>query len=72
MFQAFQSQPAGLKVGGKELTILQSLGNGAFGVVYKVTDVQSNVYTLKDIFCLNNSAIISAKHEIEIMKQTSL
>lgn len=33
--------------------------------------MQSNVYALKDILCLNNSAIISAKHEVEIMKQIS-
>ena len=40
-------------VGSKVLRIQQRLGNGAFGVVYKVIDEKSsNVYALKDVVCV--------------------
>ena len=72
MFQAFQNHPARLRVEGKELTILDSLGNGAFGVVYKVQDMSSSrVYALKDVLCLNQAAIQNAFREVETMKQIS-
>ena len=61
-----------VKVGQKSLRIQQRLGNGAFGVVYKVQDVSSSrIYALKDVLCLNPAAIRYALSEVETMKQIS-
>ena len=56
---------------GGLLTILQELGKGAFGVVYKVTDQWNNTYALKDILCRNKLAIPDAEREVQILKQVS-
>ena len=54
-----------VNVGSKVLRIQQKLGNGAFGVVYKVIDeTSSNVYALKDIKCLKDSDIRNAIREV--------
>lgn len=58
-------------VGGRVLRIQQRLGNGAFGVVYKVIDETSNVYALKDVVCSNRSDIRNAIREVRTMKQIS-
>ena len=42
-----------VNVGSIVLQIQQRLGNGAFGVVYKVIDEKSSiVYALKDVVCV--------------------
>lgn len=72
--QASASLPTNsrVKVAQKSLRIQKRLGNGAFGVVYKVQDVSSSrVYALKDILCLNQAAIRNTLREIETMKQIS-
>ena len=54
------------------LRIQQRLGNGAFGVVYKVIDeTSSNVYALKDVVCLKGSDIRNAIREVRTMNQIS-
>ena len=58
-------------VGSRVLRIQQRLGNGAFGVVYKVIDETSNVYALKDVVCLNGSDIRNAIREVRTMNQIS-
>lgn len=58
-------------VGGRVLRIRQRLGNGAFGVVYKVIDETSNVYALKDVVCLSGSDILNAIREVRTMNQIS-
>ena len=58
-------------VGSKVLRIQQRLGNGAFGVVYKVIDETSNVYALKDVLCLKGSDIRNAIREVRTMHQIS-
>ena len=61
-----------VRVGGKKLRIQQRLGNGAFGVVYKVKDeATSRIYALKDVLCLKDSAIRNVVREVETMKQIS-
>ena len=69
---AFLPFPTTRQVGNKIVTIQQRLGNGAFGVVYKVQDVASqNVYALKDILCLNNSALNNALREAQTLQKIS-
>ena len=59
-----------IQVGSRWLRIEQRLGNGAFGVVYKVKDEETaRVYALKDISCFNASRIRDAIGEIRILKQ---
>lgn len=59
-----------VNVGSRVLQIQQRLGNGAFGVVYKVIDeTYSNVYALKDVVCLNGSDIRNAIREVQTMNQ---
>ena len=66
------SLPTRVNVGGKLLRIQQRLGNGAFGVVYKVRDeTTSVVYALKDVLCLNTAAILNAIREVQTMNQIS-
>ena len=61
-----------IKVGSRWLRIKQRLGNGAFGVVYKVKDEETaRVYALKDIPCFNASKIRNAIGEILTLKQIS-
>ena len=48
--------PTRVQAGQKVLRIQRRLGNGAFGVVYKVkVEASSRVYALKDVVCLNTS-----------------
>lgn len=50
----------------------ETLGSGAFGVVYKVQDpATSNFYALKSILCLNASALQNVVREAELLKQIS-
>ena len=61
-----------IQVGSRWLRIEQRLGNGAFGVVYKVKDEETaRVYALKDIPCFNASKIRNAIGEILTLKQIS-
>ena len=56
--------PTRVRVGSRKVRIQQRLGNGAFGVVYKVKDEEtSTVYALKDVLCLNASALRNAVRE---------
>ena len=74
IMQALASLPTNsrVKVGKKRLKIQLRLGNGAFGVVYKVQDVSSSrVYALKDVLCLNKAAIRNTLREVETMEQIS-
>ncbi|XP_067028033.1 uncharacterized protein [Acropora muricata] len=69
--QSFMSLPS-VKVGERWVVIQQRLGNGAFGVVYKVKEaVTSRMYAMKDILCLNRPAICNAIREVETMNQIS-
>ena len=62
MQQAAVNLPSKVRVGSRTVRIQQRLGNGAFGVVYKVKDeVNSSVYALKDVLCLNASALRNAQ-----------
>ena len=64
--------PTRLQVGKKKVRIQQRLGNGAFGVVYKVIDeATSSVYALKDVLCLNNSALRNAVREAQTLNKIS-
>lgn len=57
-----------LYVAGKQLTIEQVLGEGGFGVVYRVRDVASaELLALKDIPCQNPAAIDGALDEIKTL-----
>ena len=59
MQQAAVNLPSRVRVGSITVRIQQRLGNGAFGVVYKVKDeASSTVYALKDVLCLNTSALL--------------
>ena len=71
MYQAF-TRNSRVRVGERVLQIQRTLGNGAFGVVYKVRDVASSkIYALKDVACFNASAIRKACREVETMYQIS-
>ncbi|XP_078367944.1 serine/threonine-protein kinase PDIK1L-like [Oculina patagonica] len=64
MQQAAVNLPSRVSVGNKTVRILRRLGNGAFGVVYKVKDEESSTdYALKDVLCLNASALRNAIRE---------
>ena len=64
--------PTQLQVGDKMVNIQQRLGNGAFGVVYKVmVEGKSEVYAMKDILCLNDSAFINAIREAYTLHRIS-
>ena len=72
--QASVDLPTGtrLRVGNKIVTIQERLGNGAFGVVYKVIEEASSlVYALKDVLCLNASALRNAVREAQTLSQIS-
>lgn len=64
--------PTQLQVAEKMVNIQQRLGNGAFGVVYKVIEEgKSKVYAMKDILCLNDSAIRNAIREAFTLSRIS-
>ena len=70
MQRAFVRQPQRVCVGDNALILQQRLGNGAFGVVYKVRDEEtSSVYALKDVLCSNASEIHNAIREVETLNQ---
>ena len=72
MQQTNVNLPPRVSVGNKKVRIQQRLGNGAFNVVYKVTDEASSmVYALKDVLCLNTSALRNAVREVETLKKIS-
>ena len=59
-----------VSVGNKTVRIQQRLGKGAFGVVYKVKDEASyEVYALKDVLCLNASALRNALRQASALSQ---
>ena len=61
-----------VKVRDRRLIIKRRLGNGAFGVVYKVREESSyRAYALKDVLCLDKWAINSALREVETMSRIS-
>ena len=61
-----------LQCGNTRLRIQDTLGSGAFGVVYKVQDVAtSNFYALKSVLCCNTSSLQNVIHEAEMLKQIS-
>lgn len=64
--------PTRLQVGEKRVIIKRRLGNGAFGVVYKVVEEgTSEVYAMKDILCLNGSAIRNTFREASTLGRIS-
>ena len=72
--QAFASFPRNsrVRVGGRQLRIQKRLGNGAFGVVYKVKDLASSrEYALKDVLCTDTSEILNAIGEAMTLNQIS-
>ena len=74
MLQAVGTRPTSSKVSvGKQVFIVQQrLGNGAFGVVYKVKDeTYSTVYALKDILCKDKAQIEDAIREVKTMQKLS-
>ena len=59
-----------VKVAGRKIRIKQRLGNGVFGVIYKVKDeASSRVYALKHILCKPDKQIKNAIREVQTMKQ---
>ena len=72
MQQATVNLPSKVRVGGRTVRIQQRLGNGNFGVVYKVKDEgNSKVYALKDVLCLNASALRNALREAITLNKIS-
>ena len=74
MQQAFASLAANsrVRVGEKVLRIQRRLGNGAFGVVYKVKDVESSrVFALKDVLCEDTSEILDVIREVITLNEIS-
>ena len=72
MQRAIVDFPKRVRVGSRTVRIQQRLGNGAFGVVYKVKDVASSTdYALKDVLCLNTSALRNALREAKTLNQIS-
>ena len=72
MQQAAVNLPSKVRVGSRTVTIQQRLGNGNFGVVYKVKDeANSRVYALKDVLCLNTSALRNAVREAKTLNKIS-
>ena len=68
MQQAFVSQPPRIQIDDKLLKFQEKLGEGAFGVVYKVTDERTSYdYALKDVLCLNPVQIATAIREVETL-----
>lgn len=67
----YVSLPPRIQVEGRLLNVLEKLGNGAFGVVYKVTDVAEpwKVFALKHVPCFDASQIGNVIREVGIMKQ---
>ena len=64
--------PTWLQIDEKIVNIQKRLGNGAFGVVYKVIEEgTSKVYAMKDILCLNDSAIRNAIREASTLNRIS-
>ena len=62
--------PQRVSVGNETVRIQQRFGNGAFGVVYKVKDEASyEVYALKDVLCLNASALRNALRRASALSQ---
>lgn len=71
-------QPSSLEVGDdvaigqKVLKIQKKLGNGAFGVVYKVKDESTSaIYALKEVLCVKFSEIRNAIREVQTLKKIS-
>ena len=71
-------QPPSLKVGDdvaigqNVLKIQRKLGNGAFGVVYKVKDESTSaIYALKEVLCVKFSEIRNAIREVQTLKKIS-
>ena len=72
MHSATKTLPTSVRVGGRTVRIQQRLGNGAFGVVYKVKDeATSTVCALKDVLCLNGRAIRNARREVTTLNKIS-
>ena len=72
MQQATVNLPSRVRVGSTTVRIQQRLGNGAFGVVYKAKDeASSTVYALKDVLCLNDSALRNAVREATTLNKIS-
>ena len=72
MQQAAVNLPTKVRVGSRTVRVQQRLGNGAFGVVYKVKDeANSTVYALKDVLCLNASALRNAVREATTLNKIS-
>ena len=72
MHSATKTLPTSVRVGGRTVRIQRRLGNGAFGVVYKVEDVAtSTIYALKDVLCLNASALRNAVREATTLNNIS-
>jgi len=64
--------PNTIRVGQQRLRILQHLGSGAFGDIYKVKDrASSRIYALKDIFCIYFSDIDNVVREATTLYQLS-
>ena len=70
--QLMAGLPNTVRVGEQRLRILQQLGSGAFGDVYKVKDrASSRVYALKDILCTDSSEIDNVIREATTLYQLS-
>ncbi|XP_078367875.1 serine/threonine-protein kinase PDIK1L-like [Oculina patagonica] len=72
MQQAALNLPPRVSVNNKTVRIQQRLGNGAFGVVYKVKDkASSTIYALKDVPCLYDSQLYNAVREARTLSKIS-
>ena len=72
MQRAIVDFPKRVRVESRTVRIQKRLGNGAFGVVYEVKDeASSTVYALKDVLCLNVSALCNALREAITLNKIS-
>ena len=72
MQRAIVDFPKRVRVERRTVRIQKRLGNGAFGVVYKVKDqASSTVYAFKDVLCLNVSALRNALREAITLNKIS-
>ena len=69
--QRIASLPPTIQVEGRWLNVQGILGNGSFGVVYKVTDEANpwKVFALKQVVCFDASQTDNVVREVRIMKQ---